>query len=130
MDAIATRRRGLTAAGRIPTYAMSAVTRAQVEGKGDELVCILVDTKSERSLGASGLDLTGDEIVQIISALMHADATYDLLAQMPPIHPTSPSSIPRFLGTWRPLGSADHEAGHALVGMLTRQPTRGASPGP
>ena len=47
------------------TVPMSAVTRAQLEGEIDGLVSILVDTESERFLGASVLGITGDEIVQI-----------------------------------------------------------------
>ena len=46
------------------TVPMSAVTRAQLEGEIDGLVSILVDTESERFLGASVLGITGDEIVQ------------------------------------------------------------------
>jgi pyruvate/2-oxoglutarate dehydrogenase complex dihydrolipoamide dehydrogenase (E3) component len=122
-----------TADGRIPTYAMftdpplgrigmndhearasgrmvskaslpmSAVTRAQLEAETDGLINILVDTETERFLGASVLGLTGDEIVQIISALMHAGAPFHALAEMLPIHPTVAEFYPTILGGLAPL---------------------------
>jgi pyruvate/2-oxoglutarate dehydrogenase complex dihydrolipoamide dehydrogenase (E3) component len=85
------------------TVPMTAVTRAQLEAETDGLVSILVDTKSERFLGASVLGITGDEIVQIVSALMHADAPWHVLAQMLPIHPTVAEFYPTILGGLEPL---------------------------
>jgi pyruvate/2-oxoglutarate dehydrogenase complex dihydrolipoamide dehydrogenase (E3) component len=80
------------------------VTRAQLEGETDGLVNILVDTESQRFLGASVLGITGDEIVQIISALMQADASWHVLAQMLPIHPTVAEFYPTILRGLEPLG--------------------------
>jgi len=85
------------------TLPMSAVTRAQLDGETDGLVNILVDTDSERFLGASILGITGDEIVQSISALMHADASWHVLADMLPIHPTVAEFFPTILGRLEPL---------------------------
>ncbi|HEX4983648.1 MAG TPA: mercuric reductase [Ilumatobacteraceae bacterium] len=122
-----------TADGRIPTYAMftdpplgrvgmtereakasgrsvskatipaSHVTRAVLDGETDGLISILVDAESERILGASVLCIAGDEIVQIISALMHADASCRVLAEMLPIHPTVAEFYPTILGRLAPL---------------------------
>ena len=85
------------------TVPMSAVTRAALDGETDGLISILVDDESERFLGASVLGITGDEIVQIISALMHADAPYHVLAEMLPIHPTVAEFYPTILGRLAPL---------------------------
>ena len=85
------------------TVPMSAVTRAQLDGETDGLINILVDTDSERFLGASVLGITGDEIVQIISALMHANASYHVLAEMLPIHPTVAEFYPTILERLEPL---------------------------
>ena len=85
------------------TLSMSAVTRAALDGETDGLISILVDDESERFLGASVLGITGDEIVQIISALMHADAPYHVLAEMLPIHPTVAEFYPTILGRLAPL---------------------------
>ena len=122
-----------TADGRIPTYAvftdpplgrvgmserearasgrpvsrasirMADVTRAELDGETDGLITLLVDTETERFLGASVLGITGDEIVQIVGALMHADAPYHVLAEMLPIHPTVAEFSPTILGTLAPL---------------------------
>jgi pyruvate/2-oxoglutarate dehydrogenase complex dihydrolipoamide dehydrogenase (E3) component len=62
-----------------------------------------VDTESDRFLGASVLGITGDEIVQIVGALIHADASCHVLAQMLPIHPTVAEFYPTILGRLEPL---------------------------
>ncbi|MGZ4805719.1 MAG: mercuric reductase [Ilumatobacteraceae bacterium] len=85
------------------TISMTDVTRAALDGERDGLISILVDDESERFLGASVLGITGDEIVQIISALMHADASYKVLAQMLPIHPTVAEFYPTILARLAPL---------------------------
>ncbi|MGZ4679907.1 MAG: mercuric reductase [Ilumatobacteraceae bacterium] len=85
------------------TISMTDVTRAALDGERDGLISILVDDESERFLGASVLGITGDEIVQIISALMHADASYRVLAEMLPIHPTVAEFYPTILGRLAPL---------------------------
>ncbi|MBI5089976.1 MAG: mercuric reductase [Actinobacteria bacterium] len=82
---------------------MSSVTRAALDGECDGLISILVDAESRRFLGASVLGITGDEIVQIIGALMHADAPFDVLAEMLPIHPTVAEFYPTILGRLEPL---------------------------
>lgn len=122
-----------TADGRIPTYAMftdpplgrvgmndsearasgrkvskaafpmSDVTRAELDGETDGLINILVDDETQRLLGASVLGISGDEIVQIITAMMHADASYHTLADMLPIHPTVAEFYPTILGNLTPL---------------------------
>jgi pyruvate/2-oxoglutarate dehydrogenase complex dihydrolipoamide dehydrogenase (E3) component len=85
------------------TISMSDVTRAALDGETDGLITILVDDETERFLGASVLGLTGDEIVQIISAMMHADASYHTLAEMLPIHPTVAEFYPTILSHLTPL---------------------------
>ena len=122
-----------SADGRIPTYAMftdpplgrvgfndrearasgrrvlkasfpaSRITRAVLDGETDGLVNVLVDADSEQLLGASVLCLSGDEIVQIVSALMHAGASYRVLADMLPIHPTMAEFYPTILKSLTPL---------------------------
>jgi pyruvate/2-oxoglutarate dehydrogenase complex dihydrolipoamide dehydrogenase (E3) component len=86
------------------TIPMSSVTRAALDGETDGLVNVLVDTETERFVGASALGITGDEIVQIVSALMHADARCPVLAEMLPIHPTVAEFYPTILGRLQPLG--------------------------
>jgi pyruvate/2-oxoglutarate dehydrogenase complex dihydrolipoamide dehydrogenase (E3) component len=85
------------------TFPMSSVTRAVLDGETDGLVNILVDDETERFLGASVLGITGDEIVQVIAALMHADAPHRVLREMLPIHPTVAEFYPTILGRLAPL---------------------------
>lgn len=82
---------------RMATMPMSDVSRAALDGETDGLVKLLVDGDSERFLGAAVLGLSGDEIVQTVSALMHADAPYHVLAEMLPIHPTVAEFYPTIL---------------------------------
>jgi pyruvate/2-oxoglutarate dehydrogenase complex dihydrolipoamide dehydrogenase (E3) component len=80
------------------------VTRSALDGETDGHISVLVDTDTERFLGASVLGISGDEIVQIVSALMHADASYHVLAEMLPIHPTVAEFYPTILASLMPLG--------------------------
>ena len=69
-----------------------------LEGETDGLIKLLVDADTERFLGAATLGIAGDEIVQMVSALMHADAPCHVLAEMLPIHPTVAEFFPRSSG--------------------------------
>jgi pyruvate/2-oxoglutarate dehydrogenase complex dihydrolipoamide dehydrogenase (E3) component len=86
------------------TFPMADVTRALLDGETAGVVHVLVDADTERFLGASVLGISGDEIVQVVSALMHADAPYHVLADMLPIHPTVAEFYPTILATLAPLG--------------------------
>lgn len=87
------------------TYPMNTLTRAVLDGETAGLINLLVDADTERFLGASVLGLTGDEIVQIVSALMHAGASYHVLGDMLPIHPTVAEFYPTILKGLAPLDS-------------------------
>ncbi len=93
------------------TLPMSRVTRAVLDGETGGLINLLVDADTERFVGASVLGSAGDEIVQIVSALMHADAPVSVLAEMLPIHPTVAEFYPTILGGLAPL--AGTRAGRA-----------------
>lgn len=85
------------------TFPMTDLTRAELDGETDGLIILLVDADTERFLGAATLGISGDEIIQIVSALMHADASYHVLAEMLPIHPTVAEFFPTILGRLEPL---------------------------
>ena len=87
------------------TYSMKDVTKAVLEGETAGFVKILVDGESDRFLGAACFALFGDEIVQVVSALMHADAPCTVLADMLPVHPTVAEFFPTILQRLEPLGS-------------------------
>jgi pyruvate/2-oxoglutarate dehydrogenase complex dihydrolipoamide dehydrogenase (E3) component len=85
------------------TFPMRSVTRAKLDGETDGLIVLLVDAVTDRFVGAATLGITGDEIVQIVSALMHADAPCRVLADMLPIHPTVAEFFPTILHGLEPV---------------------------
>jgi pyruvate/2-oxoglutarate dehydrogenase complex dihydrolipoamide dehydrogenase (E3) component len=85
------------------TFPMRDLTRAKLDGETDGLIVLLVDADTDRFLGAATLGITGDEIVQIVSALMHADASCRVLADMLPIHPTVAEFFPTILHGLEPV---------------------------
>ncbi|MGF1647793.1 MAG: mercuric reductase [Kineosporiaceae bacterium] len=92
---------GLDAA--VATYEMSKVTRAVLEGEPAGFVKILVDRGTDRFLGASIMGPSCDEVVQVVSALIHAQAPCRVLARMLPVHPTITEFWPTILKSLRPL---------------------------
>jgi pyruvate/2-oxoglutarate dehydrogenase complex dihydrolipoamide dehydrogenase (E3) component len=85
------------------TFPMRELTRAVLDGETAGLIKLLVDAETDRFLGAATLGLAGDEIVQIVGALMHADAPCRVLAEMLPIHPTVAEFFPTILKGLQPL---------------------------
>jgi len=71
--------------GKIP---MSWVARALERGETAGMMKIVVNTESDRILGASILSSEGGEIVQILGALMLANQPYTVLKGAVYIHPT------------------------------------------
>ena len=71
--------------GKIP---MSWVARAIERDETAGLMKLVVDAETDRILGASILGSEGGELVQILHALMLADAPYTLLKSAVYIHPT------------------------------------------
>ncbi len=100
---------------------MSDATRAVLDGETDGLISLLVDTETERFLGASALG-TGDEIVQIVSALMHANATYHVLADMLPGDGAVGGSIHRLVD--RPDGVDQTDGAEGLGKLPSSSPGR------
>lgn len=97
-QALATGKRVLRA-----TYLMQDLTKAVLDGETAGMVKVLVDADTDRFLGAACFGLFGDEIVQVVSALMHADAPCTVLAQMLPVHPTVAEFFPTILTRLEPL---------------------------
>lgn len=88
------------------TYSMQDVTKAVLDGETAGMVKILVDADTDRFLGAACFGLFGDEIVQVVSALMHADAPCQVLAEMLPIHPTVAEFFPTILQGLEPIDAS------------------------
>jgi pyruvate/2-oxoglutarate dehydrogenase complex dihydrolipoamide dehydrogenase (E3) component len=71
--------------GQVP---MSSVARAIERGETAGLMKIVVDAQTDKILGASILATAGGELVQILGAVMLANAPYTVLKEAIYIHPT------------------------------------------
>lgn len=91
-------RRFLTA-----SHEMRFVSRAKEEGETTGVIKVLVDADTHRFAGATLLGLGADEIVQIIGAMIAADAPYEVLRDALPVHPTVTEFFPTILGKLQPF---------------------------
>jgi len=73
---------------KIGTYPMSSVSRAIERDETTGFMKIIIDAETDRILGASILGVEGGETVQILGAMMLADAPYTVLKGAVYIHPT------------------------------------------
>jgi pyruvate/2-oxoglutarate dehydrogenase complex dihydrolipoamide dehydrogenase (E3) component len=73
---------------KIGTFPMSSVARAIERDETSGFMKIIVDAATDRILGASILGIEGGELVQILGAMMLADAPYTILKGAVYIHPT------------------------------------------
>jgi pyruvate/2-oxoglutarate dehydrogenase complex dihydrolipoamide dehydrogenase (E3) component len=85
------------------TFDMKHVSRAKEEGETTGLVKLLVDADTERFVGATVLGINGDEIIQVISNFMAAGASWRVMKDALPIHPTVTEFLPTILGRLKPL---------------------------
>jgi pyruvate/2-oxoglutarate dehydrogenase complex dihydrolipoamide dehydrogenase (E3) component len=84
-------------------WAMKDVSRAKEESETFGLITLIVDAATERLLGATFLGINGDEIVQVISSFMATGASWRVLQQVLPVHPTVTEFLPTILGQLKPL---------------------------
>ncbi len=73
---------------KIGSYPMASVPRALERDETAGFMKIIVDAENDRILGASILGIEGGELVQILGAMMLADAPYTILKGAVYIHPT------------------------------------------
>ena len=73
---------------KIGTYPMAYVARAIERDETAGFMKIIVDAETDRILGAAILGIEGGELVQILGALILADAPYTVLRSAVYIHPT------------------------------------------
>ena len=85
------------------TFDMKNVSRAKEEGELRGLVKLLVDAETERFIGATVLGINGDEIIQVISNFMAAGASWHVMKEALPVHPTVTEFFPTILGKLKPL---------------------------
>ena len=85
------------------TFDMKNVSRAKEESETTGLIKLLVDADTERLVGATVLGLNGDEIIQAISNFMATGASWRVMKDALPIHPTVTEFLPTILGRLKPL---------------------------
>ncbi|MDX6022523.1 mercuric reductase [Scandinavium sp. V105_16] len=83
---------------------MADVSRAKEESETDGMLRLIVDAQSERFLGAAILGIGGDEIIAVISNYMATGASYRLMMQALPVHPTVAEFFPTVLMRLRAVG--------------------------
>lgn len=82
---------------------MSKIGRAVEQSETDGLIKLLVDAETEQFLGAAVLGFHGDEVVQAISYFMATGASYRVMMETLPVHPTIAEFLPTILGELTPL---------------------------
>ena len=87
----------------IATRPMSRVGRAVEKGETRGFMKAIVDSDTQRILGASILGTGGDEAIHGILDMMNADQPYPVLQWAVPIHPTVSELIPTLLGDLKPI---------------------------
>lgn len=96
----------LTAQGRnflIAEIPMERVSRAKEEGETVGLIQLIVDRDTEQFAGATVFGFTGDEIIATLSNYMATGASYKIMQQALPVHPTITEYLPSILATLEPL---------------------------
>jgi len=88
---------------KIGTFPMASVSRAIERGETDGFMKILVDAATDRILGASILGIEGGEVVQILGAMILADAPYTVLKGAVYIHPTLAEGLFGLLEAVKPV---------------------------
>ena len=105
-----TEARKLAAEGRnilIADMKMADISRAKEESETTGLIRIIVDGDSEAILGATVFGIAGDEIIAIFSNFMATGASYKIMQQALPVHPTVAELIPTILAGLKPLAAAN-----------------------
>ena len=76
---------------------MEDVARAREKGETAGFMNVIVDSETEKILGASILGVGGDEIISGILNVMYADSPYTVIRDSVQVHPTVSELIPTLL---------------------------------
>lgn len=87
----------------VAEIAMADVSRAKEEDETWGMMRFIIDAESERFLGAAILGIGGDEIIAVITNFMATGASYRLMQQALPVHPTVAEFFPTVLSRLREL---------------------------
>jgi pyruvate/2-oxoglutarate dehydrogenase complex dihydrolipoamide dehydrogenase (E3) component len=81
----------------IAEHHMRFVSRAKEESETHGVIQFIVDAKTESFVGATVLGINGDEIIQVVSNYMATGASYKLMRNCLPVHPTVTEFFPTIL---------------------------------
>jgi pyruvate/2-oxoglutarate dehydrogenase complex dihydrolipoamide dehydrogenase (E3) component len=95
---------------KIGSIPMSHVARAIERGETSGLMKIIIDAETDRILGASILATEGGELVQILGAMMLADAKWTVLKGAVYIHPTLAEGFWSLMESVKPADAAAAKA--------------------
>ncbi|MEM9954148.1 MAG: mercuric reductase [Chloroflexota bacterium] len=85
------------------THEAKNVSRAKEDSELNGLVKLIVDADTEEFLGATTFIMQGDDVVQVVSNYMATGASYKIMQQALPIHPTIAEYFPTWLSMLQPL---------------------------
>lgn len=78
------------------------VSRAKEDDELNGMVKLVVDADTEEFLGATTFIMQGDDVVQVVSNYMATSASYKIMKEALPIHPTISEYFPTWLGMLAP----------------------------
>jgi pyruvate/2-oxoglutarate dehydrogenase complex dihydrolipoamide dehydrogenase (E3) component len=84
---------------------MAEISRAKEESESAGLIRLIVDGDTEAFLGATVLGLSGDEVIAVLSNFMATGASYKVMQQALPVHPTIAELLPSILARLAPLAA-------------------------
>ena len=84
------------------TRKMQDVARAREKGETDGFMQVVIDSDTDRILGAAVLGVGGDEVISSILNVMYADRPYTVIRDSVQIHPTVSELVPTMLETLEP----------------------------
>ncbi len=87
----------------IAEHMMRFVSRAKEESETHGVVQFVVDAQTEQFVGATVLGINGDEIIQVVSNYMATGASYRLMRDCLPAHPTVTEFFPTILDKLKTL---------------------------
>jgi pyruvate/2-oxoglutarate dehydrogenase complex dihydrolipoamide dehydrogenase (E3) component len=82
---------------------MASVARAIERGETAGFMKVIVDAETDRILGAAILGIEGGELVQILGAMILANAPYTILKGAVYIHPTLAEGFFGLMETVKPV---------------------------
>jgi pyruvate/2-oxoglutarate dehydrogenase complex dihydrolipoamide dehydrogenase (E3) component len=88
------------------SFDMKDVSRAKEESETTGLVKLLVDADTERFIGATMIGINADEIIHVFTNFMAAGASWRVMKDALPVHPTVAEFLPTILGRLEPLDAA------------------------